>query len=317
MPLGGCMQFPSGSISASHQDYNEHLRQANRDQLFYNIVALQHNEVPHFLTAASVVSQLSRETSLNANANVRPTVLDPLGDVGAGYVLRESPTITFTPLHGDNYSRLLLTPFPPVLILALAESGWPVDKLLFLAVRSINGISNDEHEHSRFHELASTLRIMQQNHELTLVITREAKEYHAGFVVDPFLSPLGQHRLVRLRELLGFTDPKIQEFSLTFKAFRSEPNELAISTRSIIDMLRTLGSGLSNHSGFLSSSALNIERKPGMPEKHYVKTKYKDNYYWIDESDNESQQLFMLIQLLIELTNTPEQVMSPVLTISS
>ena len=141
--ISGCVHLPSNSISASYQDYNQHLRRANKEQLFYNIVALHHNEVPHFLTATSVVSQLSRETTVSGGASIAPPSDESAGAIGAGYVVRESPTITFTPLHGENYSRLLLTPFPPVLILALAESGWPVDKLLYLAVRSVNGVRND------------------------------------------------------------------------------------------------------------------------------------------------------------------------------
>ena len=84
-----------------------------------------------------------------------------------------------------------------------------------------------------------------------------------------------------------------------------------------MDMLRTLGSGLGNTSGFLSTSALSIEQGKEATSNSYIVTQYEEHYFWISGDDHESQELFMLIQLLIELTNTPDQVMSPILTISN
>ncbi|MEE2025849.1 hypothetical protein [Alkalimonas mucilaginosa] len=315
--ITSCSNLPANSIAVSHLEYNDHLRSSARSQLLTNVIGLQYHDAPYFLTATSVVSQLSRESSISAELAIRPPTDDAAGTLGGSLTFTESPTISYTPLQGESYARLLLTPLPPALILALAESGWPVDLLLQLSVRSINGIQNDHEQGAQFFELTQLLRMMQLNHELTIHIQRDNSEYQATFLLNPKLNDAAQQRLFMLRNQLGLTGEIPASFHIHFKFFPTEANELAIVTRSMLDVLTMLGQGVTKKTIASQSPRLNIERSQQPPIHAYASARYRDHYYWIGIHDYQSQQLFMLTQLLYELTSTTEQNISPVLSISS
>ena len=54
----------------------------------------------------------------------------------------DQPTITYTPLHGEEFAQRVMSPISPLVILYLTQAGWSIDRLLECCVQSINGIEN-------------------------------------------------------------------------------------------------------------------------------------------------------------------------------
>lgn len=315
--VSGCSSIPSQSISASQFEYNEHLRYSAKSQILHNIVGLQHYDAPFFLTASSVLSQLSKEGAVSTELAIGPASNSDLGSLGGMMAFKESPTITYLPLQGENYARLLLTPIPPPLVLALIESGWPIDMLIELSVKSVNGVRNDGSGFGKFSVLTQLLVEMKKNHDFVISIRKEQNSFQAKFVINPNLDSDGLLRIERLRDMLRMTHPASNEFHVVFNEYPTASNELGIVTRSLFEIMSILGNGLKPYPNSNSTEFLRIFSSKNRPSDFYVMTRYRDNYYWIEAGDTRSEKAFLLTQLLLEINNSASSNPLPILSLGA
>lgn len=315
--LVSCFTLPHHSITASQLEYHEHLRASKRAELLYNIVALQHNEAPYFLSASSILSQLSKEGSVSTELALGPASDSDLGSLGGSIVLKESPTITYIPLQGENYTRLLLTPLPPPLVLALVESGWPIDLLMQLSVRSLNGIRNNNQDSGDFYELTQQLKLMQKQHDFAIKIQKQQDSFQALFVSNPALNTLGQERMQRLRSTLGLENATSNVFDIRFNEYPADSNELAMVTRSIFEIMTQLGQSIAAPNVTKEQQPIRVISGNSLPATPYVFTRYRNRFYWIEAGDTSSEKAFLLTQLLLELNNSSTVGTSPILSIGA
>ena len=96
--LAGCTSIGVQRVGIDRTDYTRQLRQSDKEQLLANIVALRQGDAPMFLEVSSVISQYSRESTGELQAAIAPAVDNDAGAIGGSVVLRESPTVTYTPL---------------------------------------------------------------------------------------------------------------------------------------------------------------------------------------------------------------------------
>ncbi len=144
--LSGCTVGPA-LLRASRIGYNEAIQGTTEQQLLLNLVRLKYRDTPLFVEVGSVSAQFQLDESasfsarLNENVGVNPLNPDWLGlDGKIGF--SERPTITFTPLQGDEFVRRLLTPLNLETIVLLIRSGWSVDRVLRLCVQQMNSLDN-------------------------------------------------------------------------------------------------------------------------------------------------------------------------------
>ncbi len=313
--LTSCSHLPQHSISATHTDYQIHLRQAERHQLFYNIIALHYNEAPYFMTATSLVSQLSTETNFSAEVAIRPPIDDAKGGLGAAVTIKETPTISYSPLVGKNYVKTLLTPISPSLILSLVETGWPIDTLLALTLRSINGIPNNSSSTS-FNDVMRILRQLQKEDKLAIYAEINKADEQTRFVLQNAPGNAAAGALGLLTSILNMPEAALTEpLIISFKPRPEHPNELALVTRSMFDVLQLLG-GILQPSASTTPLSFSIQSAETPPPKSYVSTQFNGQYFWIAADDNTSQLTFLLTQLLFELSKEPPQLIFPLLNIS-
>lgn len=169
----GC-QFGPSSLRVSHSEYNEAIQQSAAEQLLLNLVRLKYREAPMVLDVGSISAQFeisqgfgvagtlnenvgqvvngaSREINTGLNTLGATTTFnknrihghnpDQLGLNGQfGY--SERPTVTYTPLQGQDFAERMLTPISLPTLIKLANSGWRIDRVLNLTVEGMNGLDN-------------------------------------------------------------------------------------------------------------------------------------------------------------------------------
>ena len=154
--LGACASIGAGSVHRDRLAYSEALANSWKEQLLLNIVRLRYADTPMFLDVSSVISsyQLQGQLSVGGtySSGLTAGVPDATGTglaLGAGAMYTDKPTVSYTPLVGDKFTRSLLRPIPPAALFQLVQAGYPVDVVFQLTTRAINGIYNRSNRHWR------------------------------------------------------------------------------------------------------------------------------------------------------------------------
>jgi hypothetical protein len=142
--LSACTTFGPKKLPTDRFNYNHAIAYSWHEQLLLNLVRLRYLEEPTFLDVSSVVTQYTYSGNLGVqgSAGKNEGWLDDVagGNIGIGY--SERPTITFTPMTGEEISRRLLKPIPIDLLFGLAQSSWPIDQLIPVSLQRLNHLKN-------------------------------------------------------------------------------------------------------------------------------------------------------------------------------
>src|SRR5262245_27946454 len=138
----GCTTgFGPRAIRGERPDYNRQIARSADAELLLNIVRLRYNDTPLFLELGGVVAQYSYDASLSVSGQISGS--GPSGaTVGTGLAYSEKPTITYTPLSGEQFATRMLAPIPLDAVMLFAQSGWSSERLLLITVQSMNELSN-------------------------------------------------------------------------------------------------------------------------------------------------------------------------------
>ncbi|MBE1528694.1 hypothetical protein GGC65_003150 [Sphingopyxis sp. OAS728] len=317
-------------------DYGNRLREANKEQLLLNIVAMRYGDAPLFLEVSSVISQYSREANVGVDLTLAPPSGSSDGGVAGGVVIRETPTVTYTPLSGDRFARSLLSPLPPASLLSMMESGWSAEILFPLAVRSVNGLRNGSRDplfaevgDGEFPLVVAALARLQRSRGLVLNIERhEANNFHAHGQIGENLSPQDQKDIAFLVRALKLPDDRMETFELVFAAAKSDPDQLAIRTRSMFEIFSELAQGvdapvLEKGGTPLDPGAatehvaplLRVRSGAAPPSDAHAAVRFRGRWFWIDGDDAASKRTFLVAQILLSLADTSGAAAGPLVTV--
>jgi hypothetical protein len=122
--------------------------------------------------------------------------------VGGNATYVDRPTITYTPLVGDRFTKSLLSPIPPSAIFELIQAGYPADYILLMTTRAINGVYNRSSIGGRvreadpqFYPLLAALRRLQLSGAVSLRLEKRGAEQTGG------LNPRGRRTAEAERDL--------------------------------------------------------------------------------------------------------------------
>ena len=104
--LGGCSSVGPGSVVRDRADYIGAIAKSWKEQMLANIVRLRYGDAPVFVDVSSVISSYSLQTQVLASGG---KILDAPGSIvnlGANATYLDKPTITYTPLTGDQFTRV-------------------------------------------------------------------------------------------------------------------------------------------------------------------------------------------------------------------
>jgi hypothetical protein len=343
--LSGCTSIGPSTVARDRFDYITAISDSWKSQMLLNVVKIRYADAPVFLDVASLINQYAFLGTLGVTGswfqNPASALLSSSGqNVTAQGVYQERPTITYLPLSGEKFARSLMTPIPPAAILNFLQAGYPVDLVLRLAVHAINGIHSRYGGSARtreadpeFYPLVEKLRNIQQSGEIGLRVRKISDREAATLIVfSKKLNPAIEADRAEVRKLLGL-NPEAEEFSVVYGSVAANDKEIALLTRSVIEILTDLSS-------YIDVPATNVEQKrtfpspapelvngapvpplirilssPQKPDDAFAAVPYRQDWYWIDDKDFSSKRLFSFIMFLFTLTDTGDKQGAPVITI--
>jgi hypothetical protein len=342
--LNGCASIGPSTMARDRFDYTTAISDSWKAQMLLNVVKLRYADAPVFLDVASVINQYGFQGFVGVSGSWFRNPADSLfgsaaQNVTAQGTYLDKPTITYSPLSGDKFARSLMTPIPPAAILSFLQAGYPVDLVLRLCVHAINGIhsrfggsARTREADPEFYPLVQKLRDIQQSGAMGLRVKKTPNQTETLMVFSRKPSPAIEAERDEVRKLLGL-DPTTNEFSVVYGSVAADDKEIALLTRSVLEILVDLSS-------YIDVPAANVEQKrtfpspapefvngapvPGLirilsspqkPDDAFAAVPYRQDWYWIDDKDFPSKRLFSFIMFLFTLTDTGEKQGAPVITI--
>jgi hypothetical protein len=317
-------------------DYAEALSRSWKEQMLLNLVKLRYADAPVFLDVASVISQYALQGQVTAGGQF-PGVGGNSASVGGTVQWSDKPTITFQPLSGQKFTKSLLTPITPVAVMDLLEAGWPVDITFRVAVRAVNGIQAGTRNRvigqapdPRFAKVVDALRRLQQKGAIA-VRTEKTGEKEASILVisrKPDPESVADRRLVA--ETLGI-DPEAERYDLVFGGLNSSKTEVALLTRSILEILTDLSFDIQvppvhEQEGRVGPplpaevqrpSSFKVQSGTSRPGDAFAAVRYQGYWFWIDDRDFPSKRAMSFMLVLTALAETGSAVAPPAITIST
>jgi hypothetical protein len=145
------------------------------------------------------------------------------------------------------------------------------------------------------------------------------------------LSDLERQEIDELRQLLNL-HPDATEFELVFGPAPASDREIAVQTRSLVQILIEVGGQVSvpaSHiaegratpgladagTGAATLQYMRIHSSPERSPHAFISVPYRDHWFWIDDRDLMTKRSFALLMLLFALADTGEKKGVPLLTI--
>ncbi|MCG6973503.1 MAG: hypothetical protein LJE66_10210 [Desulfobacterales bacterium] len=334
--LAGCTGIGPGTVERDRFNYVNALSSSWKKQILLNLVKMRYVDAPIFLDVSSVISQYALEGTIDLGVSWNDPILGDSQMVGGSGKYTDRPTITYSPLTGDKFSRSLMTPIPISGFLLLIESGYPVDFLFRICVQTINGIDNrfagkemGKSADPRFRRLIEAMRRIQNSGGLGMRIKPLGDK---KAIVIFFRSKIGDEMVKDIntvQQILGL-NPDIKEIRVVHGAFAADDQEIAMLTRSMLQIMIDLASYIDVPAKDIEEGRvipvpdknasdmpplIRIHSGASHPEDALVSIRYRDNWFWIDDRDFESKRMFSFLMMLFSLTETGEKSGAPIVTV--
>jgi hypothetical protein len=336
--LIGCAGIGPQTISRDRFDYTAAISDSWKRQMLFNMVKIRYGDAPVFLDVSSVISQYLISGQINLGATFNNSPWSSFETVGGQGQYADRPTITYSPVMGDKFARSLMSPIPPTAILSLVQGGYPVDLVFRMMVHEINGIRNRFGGEARarpaepeFYPLLQKMRAIQSTGTIGMRFDRADKETTALLVIRKERDPEIEALSVEVRKMLGL-DPQGRDFQVVYGAIPRNDKEIAILTRSILEVLIDLSTDIEvpvaevnekrvsptfkeTVDGVKIRPLIQIQSSSEKPEDAFVSVRYRNSYFWIDDRDFPSKKIFSFLMFIFTLVETGEKGMAPIVTV--
>jgi hypothetical protein len=336
LALAGCASVSPTNVTTDRMDYGQVVAESWKRQTLLNVVRLRYADAPVFLDVASIINSYTVGGNASAQATLPSSVNPDVLTFGGAGNWSNTPTVTYQPLLGDRFTKSLLQPIPPVAVFQLLQGGWPARLVFRTVVSSVNGLRNFSGgvaADSGFDDFSEALARIQRAGNIGIRV--EPRKDGGGLVAvirraDPG-SPAGEDGR-RVRELLGLEEG-VTEFEIAYGLIPRSRNEVALLTRSMMEIMLQLGFGIDVPAAHLAGGrALPGQSQPGAapveplvrirsgaqePADAYAAVPYKGYWYWIDDNDIASKRIFTFLMILFSLAETGQSTAAPVVTVPS
>lgn len=323
----GCASVGPPTIPRDRFDYVASISQSWKRQMLQNLLKLRYSDVPVFLDITQIIAAYSFDSAAGVGGQIgRASLGDKFATLAANAAYGDKPTITYAPLTGDKFARNMMAPLPLSALLFVVQAGYPVSAVFRSSIVSINGLENAFGGRGAPNDgdepFAELLTVMQQaqNARAFGVRHKSASEPDAVVLYTHEVGEAGTLAARRIRKLLGL-DLQAQQFDVVFGAFPSKPTEIAIVTRSPMQILvdgasyidvpaadtadgRVFTPERSAEQLRLFPPLLRVRTGEAAPPDAYVAVRYRERWFWIDDRDTQSKRVLSGLLLLFSLTET-------------
>lgn len=336
--LSGCASIGPKSIPRDRIEYSSVMGESWKEQTLLNIVRLRYIDAPVFLDVSSVISSYTMESQVDLRGNFFGGTTPNNQALGGYGRYTDRPTISYTPLTGEKFSRSLLQPIPPVAVFSMIQAGYPADFILRATVRGMNGRYNrttgvsQRPAEAEFEQLVQAMRRIQLSQGLGMRIERRDGQDVTLLFFHGASDPALQADIDLVVRLLGVRPP-LDEINLTYGAIPRNDRELALQTRSMLEILIEFADGIDvpadhitsgrTYAGTLQSSTGDrtplamIHAGTQRPSQAYSQVQYRDTWYWIDDTDVSSKRAFTFMMMFFSLAETGVSGQAPVITVGA
>ncbi len=342
--LARCASIGPAVIPRDRTDYLSSIADSWKEQNLLNIVRIRYGDAPSFLDVSSIISSYAIGGQISAggafNSNLTSVAPWSTATVGAGVAYQDRPTISYTPLAGDKFTRSLLRPIPPTGIFQLIQAGFAADAVLQITVKSLNGIRNKsasgggvQAANPVFYQLLEALRRLQLSGAVSMRTEKRAGQDVGILVMTGNRTPEVNKNLKFVTDTLHIRLERNGETRIVFGAVQRDDRELAVQSRSMAEILVEIASGVqvppkdvANGSTVPSArvaSATNpwdrplvrILSGPTAPSHAFCAVRYHNTWFWVDDHDFASKRVFTTLMILFSLAESGTTPQVPTLTI--
>jgi hypothetical protein len=327
--FAGCAGIGPKTVARDRFDYVSAISESWKRQTLLNLVKTRYLDAPVFLDVGSVINQYSMEQEVGLGVSGEfynrgePSFISP--EVGVRGRYTDRPTITYNPLMGENYARSVLKSIPNSAILLLVEAGYPIDYVLRICVQTINGLDNRRSGRVMlrgadpdFYELLSLLRRIQEMEAISVrAISVDGKETLSVLFRPPDEALTAD--LKKAIQLLGL-DPDAPEFRVVSGSFAANNREIAMLGRSMLQIFSAYASFIDVPDSHVSQGRvvateqdnlatavgfpplIRVHSGTSQPDDAFVAVPYRDHWFWIDDRDIHSKNMFFFLMILFSFT---------------
>ena len=337
----GCTHLGPRTVPVDRYDYSTALADSWKQQTLLNIVKLRYMDLPVFVDVSSIVSGYSMQTGVSVNGTLssQNAVQGNFGSVGGQAIYTDRPTITYVPLTGEKFLRGLITPIDPKNIFFMLQAGYPADFILGLTVEGLNGVRNrsvggggTREADPEFIRALDLLRQVQAAGALGMRVEEDKAKGSTGVVFfrgDEVSADILE-KAAEIRRLLKLQADG-QRYVLAYSPVRQADNELAVNSRSMLQIMAAFASyldvpeaHLKDHSATLAfeqtapgtrRDVVRIHSGKDQPAHAFAAIHYRDYWFWIDDSDWRTKRALTAVMFFFTLAETGDPAKLPLVTI--
>ena len=337
--LSACASIGPGTVTRDRFDYVTTISESWKRQMLLNLLKVRYHDAPVFMDVSSVINayELTGDVSLSGQLSGVGRG-DQFANLGVTGRYSDKPTISYQPLAGDKFTRSLMLPIPIQGVLFLIQSGYPADFVLRCCVSSMNGLQNSYGGSGRmqtgdpkFREVISAIREAQAMGGMGMRIKTTTDKQTTIMFLRPSTDDAIAVPVRKIRELLALSE-SASEFNIVYGTHPENDTEIAMLSRSILQVLIDLAShfdvpevDLAEGSVYgvkrtpeqerLFPPLLTVRCGPSAPGNAYVSVNYRNQWFWIEDRDIQSKQMFTFTMFLFSLTETGTAQAAPIVTI--
>ncbi|MGD9512095.1 MAG: hypothetical protein AB7X49_26520 [Geminicoccaceae bacterium] len=319
-------------------DYAAAVADGGKRQTLLNIVRLRYGDVPAFLSVNQILAGYSLQGTFSAGTELLTggsLRLSNDANIGVGGTFTNSPTVTYAPVTGANFARTFLAPMQPADLFGLMLGGTSPSLVLGLGLHSIGGYANERASAGsqiaadpRFEEVLALLIQLQRQGRLSIQLAVVGQDRLATLGLEVGESEDAPER--RLRRLLDLP-PDQTTFPLVYTLGASRPGQIAIRTRSLIEVLSQLAGDIEVPEGDVANGRTyaglppedDTARLPRLvvhhgllePRHAYAAVGYDGTWFWIGQDDLSTKRVFSFVMLLLSLSESSRPGQPPVISI--
>jgi hypothetical protein len=340
LALAGCASVGPGTVAVDRFDYSSAIADSWKEQTLLNIVKIRYGDLPVFVDVSSIVAGYSLQTGVTVGGVVSSdrAVQGNYGSISGQAVYTDRPTITYVPMTGEKFLRGMITPIDPKNIFFMLQAGYAADFILGLTVESLNGVRNRSAAGGtiraadpEFGRIQQLLREVQAAGGVGMRVEEDKARGSTAvlfFQRDDLPADL-QQKSAEIRRLLRL-QPDQQKFVLTYSPMRGAGNELAVNSRSLLQILQAFASyvevpeqDLQEKNAAPALAQAEAEQKqvgrirsgPTRPEQAYVSVPYPGNWFWVEDSDWLTKRALTAVMFFFTLADTGSPDKLPLITI--